>query len=140
MTAADNTLSRVSGIAAAASLQPERSVPVSAGVVRQDGQQTVVQFSAFDLPAEVQTQPTESERELQLLDPVLRRRQPRPVPPVTEQGDVPADVPVQQPEVPVQAPPERPAAQNGPIEIPVSMSSPAIDSLMAAFAAAGLGH
>lgn len=140
MTAADNTLSRVSGIAAAASLQPERSVPVSAGVERQDAQQSVVQFSAFDLPAEVQTQPTESERELQLLDPVLRRRQQRPVPPVTEQGDVPADVPVQQPEVPVQAPPERPAAQTGPIEIPVSMSSPAIDSLMAAFAAAGLGH
>jgi len=140
MTAADNTLSRVSGIAAAASLLPERSVPVSAGVVRQDAQQSVVQLSAFDLPAEVQTQPTESERELQLLDPVLRRRQQRPVPPVTEQGDVPADVPVQQPEVPVQAPPELPAAQNGPIVVPVSMSSPAIDSLMVAFAAAGLGH
>jgi len=140
LVSADNTLSRVSGIAAV-SLLPERSLPVSAVAERQDEQDSSVQLT-FELPAEIQVQATESASELQLLNPGLRRRQPRPVPPGTQQGDVPAEVPVQQPAVPVPGPvpAERPAAQTGPIEVPVSLSNPAIDSLMAAFAAAGLGH
>ena len=140
LVSADNTLSRVSGIAAV-SLLPELSLPVSAVAERQDEQDSSVQLT-FELPAEIQVQATESASELQLLNPGLRRRQPRPVPPGNQQGDVPAEVPVQQPAVPVPGPvpAERSAAQTGPIEVPVSLSNPAIDSLMAAFAAAGLGH
>lgn len=144
MVAADNTLSRVSGIAAV-SLLPELSLPVSAVAEWQAEQDSSVQLT-FELPAENQVQATESASELQLLNPGLRRRQPRPVPPGNQQGDVPAEVPVQQPAVPVPGPvpgpvpAERSAAQTGPIEVPVSLSNPAIDSLMAAFAAAGLGH
>ncbi|MFM7865838.1 MAG: hypothetical protein ACKPHU_16605, partial [Planctomycetaceae bacterium] len=81
LVAADNTLSRVSGIAAV-SLLPERSLPVSAVAERQDEQDSSVQLT-FELPAENQVQATESASELQLLNPGLRRRQPRPVPPGT---------------------------------------------------------
>jgi hypothetical protein len=100
----------------------------------------VLEFSSLNLTTEIHVQPAESVPELELLNPGLRRRQPRPVPPQPQQEEIPVDVPVEQPAVPVAPQSENPAARFGPGEIPVSQSDPAIDSLMAAFAAAGVTH
>lgn len=140
LAAADNTLSRVSGIAAALPISVGRTVPPADTELPGRENTSAVQFSGLNFTTEVQVQSTESVPDLELLNPELRRRQPRPVPEQSPQGDEPVGIPVEQPAVP--APPQREnsAAQLPSAEIPVSRAETAIDSLMAAFAAAGVTH
>lgn len=138
--AADDTLSRVSAIAAAVPTSVGRVFSESGDDSKDTEAAAVLEFSSLNLTTEIHVQPAESVPELELLNQGLRRRQPRPVPPQPQQEEIPVDVPVEQPAVPVAPQSENPAARFGPGEIPVSQSDPAIDSLMAAFAAAGVTH
>ncbi|MEY4185325.1 MAG: hypothetical protein RIT02_359 [Planctomycetota bacterium] len=123
--ATDNTLSRVSGIAAAVTVAAGRQLRQRDSIPQQTDEGSVLQFSSMNLTSEIPVQPAETVPDLELLNPALRRRQPRPTPPQPQQGDVPVEVPVEQPVGPAAPQAENPAAQVRPVEIPVSQADSA---------------
>jgi hypothetical protein len=125
VAATDNTLSRVSGIAAAVTVAAGRQLRHRDSIPQQTDEGSVLQFSSLNLTSEILVQPAETVPDLELLNPALRRRQPRPTPPQPQQGDVPVEVPVEQPVGPAAPQAENPAAQVRPVEIPVSQADSA---------------